>query len=74
MTDHANDVHLYGVAGLPIDHGDLSPESRLMQDVILLLLDAASFKQMFSSVRLRQHSLLAFCDGGDYPECACRSS
>ena len=53
MTDHAYDVHLYGVTGLPIGHSDLSLESRLMQDVILLLLDAAVCQQLFSSVRLR---------------------
>ena len=74
MTDHAKDVHLYGVTGLPIGHSDLSPDSRLMRDVILPLLDAAACQQLFSSVRVRQHSLSAFCDGGNDPECAWRSS
>ena len=73
MTDHAKDVHLYGVAGLPIGHSDLSPDSRLMHDVIPLL-NAGSCQSLFHSLRSRRASPSAFCDGDDHPECACRFS
>ena len=74
MTDHAKDVHLYGATALPNGHSNLSPESRLMQDVILPLLVAAVCQQLFHSLKSRRANPSAFCDGGDDPEWASRLS